>query len=88
VNDTATHADQIAVLNKMIDSLKLDLAACREGVAYLNERKAHYKGITERVRIVLQSAWLLDESLIRVRVLADALLGDSPGRLAPRRESF
>lgn len=71
MNDTATHDDQIAALSLVIDDLK--------------DRKAHYKGITERVRIVLQSAWLLDESYIRVSVLADALLGDSSMRPAGPR---
>jgi hypothetical protein len=72
VNDTATHDEQIAALNLVIDHLK--------------DRKAHYKGITERVRIVLQSAWLLDESYIRVSVLTDALVGDRSMRPAgPRR---
>jgi hypothetical protein len=78
--DRASHDDQIAALNVVIDKQKAELEALREAIAYLKERKAHYKGITERVRIVLQSAWLLDEEMVRVSVLADALLGDGPLR--------
>lgn len=65
-------------LKLKVQFLTEDNGALRSVVEHLKRRKAHYKGITERVAVVLRAAILLDVDSIDKRVLADALEGDQP----------
>lgn len=62
-----------------------DAQFLRESIALLKQRKAFYKGIAERVRVVLNAANLLDVDSVGVEVLADALEGDTAEPIDGRR---
>lgn len=79
----AQRDDEISELKAKLRIAEASMEDQHKSFEYLRERKRHYKGIVERVKLVLRSAWLLDVSEIKAEVLEDALQGDDPNVIPP-----